>query len=121
MSEYTADKLIQDLGVPAEKLDKTCSNVQLAVIALTLPDWRALSPFLEISRTELEDIDHDGRTEQEKKVKLLWMWKKKESKKATYRRLIDALVNAQSVKHAEDVCKSLLSETGMLPSTVNTH
>jgi len=58
------------------------------------------------------DIDRDHKTEKEKRAALLGKWKKKKGSAATYKRLIQALLDIECREEAEGVCELLQKSSG---------
>ena len=73
-------------GVPRAKLDQECSEEHVKDISLFLESWETLAPHLNLKGTDIEEIDKDKRTEQEKRLKILQKWKERFIFLATYTR-----------------------------------
>ena len=77
-------------------------------IARTLgKDWRSLPPRLGMLSITKSDIDHDFKTEKEKRYAFFTQWKEMDGSEATYKKLIGALLDFNSREDAEGVCKWL--------------
>ena len=76
-------------------------------IASFIP-WKAVGEYLPgIDDQDVEDMDVEGHDEQDKRRKLLGLWKTRNGSKATYGVLITALLKARRRNRAEEVCKLL--------------
>ena len=121
MSGVTLDGLLKEVGVTPSQLDKPCSREHLQDVALFLESWRTVAPHLGLSRTEMEEIERDGREEREKRLKILELWKGKFAFKATYKVLIEVCLKISRADQAEKVCRLLVSQhskEGTQPSLI---
>ena len=91
-------------GVHPEKLNDSISVDHLHEIAIFLTSWLRLVTYLGLSEMDVDSIEHEGKDEQEKKLKALWIWKRKFGFKATYKKLVEALVSLGMADVAEKVC-----------------
>ena len=64
-----------------------CSEGHLAKIAKSIPDWRAVSPFLRLTEAEECEILESTHSVPARKMAMLRKWKEKRGAKATYKRL----------------------------------
>ena len=69
-------------------------------------DWRGIAPHLGLNDTDINQIE-SKRTESEKRLETLLMWKKKYGYKAKFKMLIDALLKISNAEQAEKVCQIL--------------
>ena len=74
------------------RLDKTCSDSHLARIADSIVDWRAVSPYLDLTEAEENAIlGSSPHSVPAQKIAMLRKWKQKRGAKATYKKLCNAL------------------------------
>ena len=75
--------------------------------------WRSLPAYLEMKSTVIDDIDYErlGCDESDKRLSFLNKWKEMRGTQATYRKLINALLEINCRNDAEKVCKLLLKPT----------
>ena len=106
----TLVELLSEVGVTHAQLDKTCSPENLRDIALFLESWRELAPHLGLSSAQVEAIERDTRSEQEKSRKILMSWKATFAFKAKYRVLVEALLKISRADLAEKVCCLLVQQ-----------
>ena len=64
--------------------NEVCSEEHLAEIALSIVEWKEVSPFLGLTEAEEHEIVGSVRTQ---KIAMLRKWKQKKGSKATYKRL----------------------------------
>lgn len=107
MSTVTFQELISHVGVSDEALKESCTEAHLSMIALWLPDWQMVAPHLGVSA----DV-HDSTNQQEKNQYILNQWKQRFAFKATYKRLVEVLLEIGRADVAEKVCSLLVSTTG---------
>ena len=116
MAGITLDDCIEHFDLAAEVLDAKCSDEHILDVSRFL-DWRGVARYLKLSDSEVGAVDSDGRDEQDKRRKTLQNWKSKFAFKATYRNLIQALLDSGRADHAEEVCKLL--KKGNMANTSN--
>ena len=97
------DDLLND--IPHDLLNKQCSKKFLAKVAKHLTNWRLLSPYLEMSDSDEDDIVESYQGNELRKQKFLLLWHKKFSKKATYTVLVRAIFDMGNVDLAWKVCQ----------------
>ena len=106
----TLDDLLGEVGVTHAQLDKPCSPENLREIALFLESWRELAPHLGLSSAQVEAIERDAHSEQEKRLKILESWKAKFAFKAKYRLLVEVLLKIGRANIAEEICRLLVQQ-----------
>ena len=112
MEPPTLDDLVKRLDIPLSLLDQTCSDDHFTSISLFL-DWRRVAPHLGQKTTDIEEIE-SKKTESEKRLETLQKWKMKYSFLATYKVLVQVLLNVGCADHALRVCQLLQpQDTGM--------
>ena len=110
MSRVTLDELLEEVGVSPAQLDEACTSEHLQDIALFLESWRTVAPHLGLSSVEAEEVENDGRAENEKRQKILEVWKARFAFKAKYIVLIKALLKIGRADQAEQVCHVLVQQ-----------
>ena len=113
MAAVTLEELLKEVGVHPEKLDESISDDYILVIASVLSSWRKVAAHLGLSEIDLDSLEQEGKSEQEKKLEALLKWKGRYAFKATYKKLIESLLSLAMVDVAEKVCHLL---KGMSPS-----
>ena len=91
-------------NIPADKLQETCSNDVLKVLAKKMGSWKDLAPDLGINQWDLEDLAgmYPGDEEEQKYVALL-NWKTIDKSSATYERLVECLLTHGHVGDAKEL------------------
>ena len=104
MAGITLDDCIEQFGLDDEVLGTKCSEEHILAVSSFL-NWKGVAPYLELTDSEVEAVDSDGKDEADKQHTTLKKWKSKFAFKATYRNLIQALLKSGKGDHAEEVCK----------------
>ena len=110
LSRVTLDELLEEEGVFSTQLDKTCTREHLRGIAMFLESWRTVASHLGLSNAEVEEVQRDGTEEKERKRKILEVWKARFGFKATYKVLIEALLEIGRADQAQEVCHLLVQQ-----------
>ena len=110
MSGVTLDELLVKVGVNPALLDETCTSEHLRDIALSLESWREVAPYLGLSSADVVTTERNAHSEQERRQKILEMWKSKFTFKATYRVLIEVLLKMGRAEQAQQICCLLVSQ-----------
>lgn len=107
MAGITLDDCIEQFGLDDEVLGTECSEEHILAVSSFLDDWKGVARHLELTDSEVEEVDSDGKDEADKRHKTLKKWKSKFAFKATYKKLIQALLDSGKGDHAAKVCKLL--------------
>ena len=116
MAGITLGDCIEHFDLADEVLDTKCSDEHILDVSRFL-DWRGVARHLKLTESEVGAVDSDGRDEQDKQHKTLEKWMSKFAFKATYRNLIQALLDSGRGDHAEKVCELL--QKGNMANTSN--
>ena len=103
MAAITLEELLEKVNVHLEKLNKSISDDHLRAIAIFLTSWRKVTTYLGLSENDLDDVEQEGKDEQDKRLKALQMWKGKFGFKATYKKLVEVLLQLAKADIAEKV------------------
>ena len=91
--------------------NQLCSEAHLAVIAESISDWRAVSPFLGLTEAEESAIlGSNPHSVPAQRIAMLRKWKQKRGAKATYKRLCRAFKSGKRIDLV-DMVKQLLTES----------
>ena len=88
-------------------LEQECSSEMLPNLAKFCVDWKLVGYHLKLTVAEIAAVDGDNRTVDEKRVGMLVRWREKLVFKATYRVLVQALLDCGRASDAVDVCKAI--------------
>ena len=114
----TLEELLKEVSVHPEKLNESISDDHLHEIAILLTSWRTVATHLELSESELDDVEREEKDEQMKKLKALQKWKRKIGFKATYRKLVEVLLSLAMADVAEKICLLLKGMSVIMSSPV---
>ena len=111
MAAIIVEELLKETEIHPEKLNASISDDHLRAIAIFLTAWRKVATYLGLSENDLGDIEQEGKDEQDKRLKALQIWKGKFGFKATYKKLVEVLLQLAKADIAEKV---LLLLKGMI-------
>ena len=106
MAQVSAKDLAADLGLAADELSKPCDSNIIPSLADCFIEWRVIFASL-LSELDLRDIYRENGTEEERRIAALRKWKARKGDEATYKVLVDALLNKGEKGQAESLCKFL--------------
>ena len=102
----TLEGLVKEFRISPKLLNQKCSEEHLKSVSLFL-GWRRVAPHLGLSKMDIEAIEVEKRTEDERRLEVLQKWKMKYGSKATYKSLIAVLLAVENAEDAEGVCALL--------------
>ncbi|MCG8622141.1 MAG: hypothetical protein MJE68_09130 [Proteobacteria bacterium] len=106
MAQISAEKVASGVGLAVVELSKPCDNNIVTSLADCFSQWRVIFGSL-LNELDLGDVDRDKPTEEEKRIAALRTWKARNGSEATYKILVDALLNRGERSDAENICKIL--------------
>jgi hypothetical protein len=96
-------------GLADEDTNQVVTDIHLECISRTCcKQWKSLPSHLGLEDIVAEDIDKSQKTEREKRHEFLRQWKSTKGSEATYKRLIDALLQIRCKQDAEKVQEMLI-------------
>ena len=101
------EDLLKD--IPPEKLNQPCRDDHLSEIALSITDWQSIAPFLGLTEAEIEEIEGDRAKTRPQKIAMLWKWRNRSGRKATYRKLVKVFWKLKRADLVEEVHELLLT------------
>ena len=105
MAQISA-KVANEIGLAADELSKRCDGSIIPSLADCFREWRVIFGSL-LSELDLGDVDRENTTEEEKRIAALRKWRDRKGREATYKILVDALLNRGERHQAESLCKTL--------------
>ena len=105
----TRDRVVSiaaKLGLGVEELRKPCEECLFPLLADFIDQWRLVFSSL-LSGVELDDVDKENQSEQEKRVAALRKWKARRGSEATYDILLEAILISGRMDQAELLCQFL--------------
>ena len=108
----TAEEVANGVGLAADRLSKPCDNSIITSLADCFSQWRVIFGSL-LSELDLNDIDRNKPTEEEKRIAALRKWRDMNGSEAAYKVLVDALLNRGERYQAENLCRKILADHSM--------
>lgn len=102
-------------GLSHEQLKQQVTCEHIRKISLEMTKWEDWASALELTPTQIEDIDRENRTMKTKRLAVLRVWEESCGSTATYDKLIDALLKLEMRKKAEFVCSLLKLSSEVIP------
>ena len=113
MAQNSAKDVANEVGLAANELSKPCDNSIIPSLADCFSQWRVIFGSL-LSDLDLGDVDRENTTEEEKRIAALRKWKARNGCGATYKILVDVLLNKGERYQAENLCHKILRLAGHL-------
>ena len=108
MAQISAEEVANGVGLAADELSKPCDgSINIPSLADCFSQWKVIFGSL-LSDLDLSDIDRENPTEEEKRIGALRKWKARNGCEATYKVLVDALLNRGERYQAENLCHKIL-------------
>ena len=108
------DEIVQNAGVSLEYLNTTISDAHVLDFAEYFTNYQEIGPYLGLAETTLEEIGRDYHTTKLRRTATLRKFRDEYSTKATYRRLIEALIACKKAFSASKICEKLHEEEGKM-------
>ena len=108
----SAEEVANEIGLAADELSKACDNNIIPSLADCFSQWRVIFGSL-LSEIDLDDTDRENTSEEEKRIAALRKWKARNGSEATYKVLVDALLNRGERYQAENLCRKIPAEHSM--------
>lgn len=109
-SKYSVD----DLAARARVIDinRECGSDDILSLARFCDPWQLVGRHLGLDSAQITAIDSDNRSTDLKRLGVLQKWKETFVFKATYRVLVEALIDCGKVQQASEVCQYLARKEG---------
>jgi hypothetical protein len=105
-AQISAEEVANGVDLAADELSKPCDNSIIPSLADCFSQWRVIFGSL-LSELDLGDVDRDNTTQEEKRIAALRKWKARNGGGATYKILVNALLNRGEKCDAESLCTIL--------------
>ena len=106
MAQISAEEVANEVGLAADELSKPCDSTVIPSLADCFSEWRVLFESL-LSELDLDDVDKENATKEEKRIAALRKWKARNGSEATYKVLVGVLLKKGERYQAESLCKIL--------------
>ena len=118
----TLEDLTERFKILSGVLENEISIDDIRKISSFLESWKFVALYLGLSEGEVEAIDKDGKSEEEKRWLMLQRWKQALVFNATYKELINGLLSVRRADLAVKVCQTIVSTSSTNSQlTVGTH
>ena len=118
----TLEDLTERFKILSGVLENEVSIDDIRKISSFLESWKLVALYLGLSEGEVEAIDKDGKSEEEKRWLMLQRWKQALVFNATYKELINGLLSVRRADLAVKVCQTIVSTSSTNSQlTVGTH
>ena len=108
LAKVSIQALVKSCGISEACLDREVTYERFNDISSYLTQWKRIVSNLNISQDEVDAIENDNPKKAEmQRISLLHTWKQKMSFTATYRALVDALLDIGRAEDARGVCQIL--------------
>ena len=102
----TVQELAKHFKLSADSdLGQQVSDEHIKEISTFLESWKLVAPHLGLNQGTIETIDSDGKGEEQKRLLMLQKWKQALFFKATYQKLLEALLAVQRADLGGKVCE----------------
>ena len=105
----TLEDLTERFKIPSGVLENEVSVDDIRKISTFLESWKLVAIYLGLNEGEVEAIDKDGKSEEEKRLLMLQRWKQALVFKATYKKLVNGLLSVRRADLAVKVCQTVLT------------
>ena len=112
MAKASAKDVAHETGLAADELSNPCDSNIIPSLADCFSQWKVIFGSL-LSDLDLSDIDKDNSIEEEKRIAAVRKWRDRNGCKATYKVLVDALLNRGERYQAENLCRKILAHRSM--------
>ncbi len=101
------DELVYRVGIDEDLLKKECSEKNLKRIAPLLANWLMYAKALELTQSQIQDIDDHKllSTNEMKTLLVLEKWHQLHAFNATYHHLINVCLSCGHATEATEICK----------------
>ena len=114
--------LLSQYRISDDKVEQVCDEGVLIQVSQCMnDDYIAVGSCLNISSEKVHNISQSEKGDVEKKMKILWTWKRKRGSAATFKELIKAFLTMEDHLVAESILKYLSKRRLLLPQTETFH
>ena len=101
------DDLLRRHELTNECIDGKVRECHMRTLSRSLAYWRELASYICLTEPDVAEIEHDCKTEPDKRLKTLKKWSNKHGPNAKYRLLLEAFLEIGWSNLAEQLCKLL--------------
>ena len=109
-SRISVEDLIEKYTLSQDLLDQEVSEEHLKEVSRIIEDPEIVGPELGLTPPEMTTVSSNARSKELQRAAMLTKWKQTHAFKATYKKLIKALLKCHRADHAQRVCELLKSK-----------
>ena len=107
MAKVSAEDVAYEIGLPADELSKPCDSNIIPSLDDCFREWEVIFGSL-LSEIDVDDVNKENTTGVKKRIAALRKWRDRKGREATYKVLVDALLNRGERYQAENLCSKIL-------------
>ena len=114
------EEIEEYMGPQKDDLDSECKERIMLDVSKKISNWKEIAPRLHMQKSDIEAIDREQMTEDQKRNALLTRWYQKRAFKATYKELVTAFLDEGRADLARFLCDCVKrdAESGIFYSRV---
>ena len=113
--------LLSQYGLSHEELKKECDNSLFIEVSQHMDDYIKVGQGLHLSSKALDDISQSEKADREKKIAILWAWKRENGSTAIAINLIKASLKMNDLDVAKAILRYLSKKTASESQTSEIH
>ena len=107
----TVEELAEEAGITVQLLNKAFCIEHACRLAEFCDPWESIGYHLQLTSSNISAIKNDNNTTEMMRIDTLKKWKEMFAHRATYRILIEALIESKRAQQALEVCRKLKQES----------
>ena len=112
MAKVSAEDVAYEIGLAADELSKPCDSNIIPSLGDCFREWKVIFWSL-LSEIDVHDVNKENTTEAMKRIAALYKWRDRKGREATYKVLVDALLDRGERYQAENLCRKILAHHSM--------
>ena len=112
MAKVSAEDVASGIGLAADELSKPCDSNNIPSLGDCFREWEVIFGSL-LSEIDIHDVNEENTTRVKKRIAALRKWRNRKGREATYKVLVDALLNSGERYQAENLCRKILAHHSM--------
>ena len=112
MAKVSAEDVACEIGLAADKLSKPCDSNIIPSLNDCFREWEIIFGSL-LSEIDIDDVNKENTTGVMKRTAALRKWRDRNGCEATYKVLVNALLNRGERHQAENLCHKILEHHSM--------
>ena len=109
-SPITANELAEKVGLSLQCLTLAFREEDVHIMAEFCDPWEKIGYHLKLTKPNISSIKEDNATAETRRIATLQKWKERFAHRATYRVLIEALIQSEYAEQALKLCRKIKNE-----------